>query len=227
MFFCNSGTEAVEACLKFARRYWYTQGVDRAHRVRRRRRRVLRPHVRRALGHARPALPRAVCAAPRAGDLRRSAEAGRARGSGQRPHGGDHRRADSGRGRHPPDVARSLRAAINDVCRRTGTLLIADEVQTGLGRTGHPFYSPVLGLRPDLISVGKALGSGVPVGAALVSEARRLSDLARRSRQHLRRQPARLPRGRLFPRTADGQGPARSRERRSARISSGGCARWR
>ena len=61
-------------------------------------------------------------------------------------------------------------AAINEACTRTGTLYIADEVQTGLGRTGHPFYSPVLGLRPDLMSVGKALGGGVPIGAALVSE---------------------------------------------------------
>ena len=43
-------------------------------------------------------------------------------------------------------------------------------MQSGLGRTGHAFYAPVLGLRPDLVSVGKALGSGVPVGAALVSE---------------------------------------------------------
>ena len=61
-------------------------------------------------------------------------------------------------------------AALNDVCARTGTLYIADEVQTGLGRTGHPFYFQALGLRPDLISVGKALGGGVPVGATLVSE---------------------------------------------------------
>ena len=61
-------------------------------------------------------------------------------------------------------------AAINDVCAKTGTLYIADEVQSGLGRTGSPFYAQALGLRPDLISVGKALGGGVPVGAALVSE---------------------------------------------------------
>ena len=60
--------------------------------------------------------------------------------------------------------------AIVEICRRTGVLYIADEVQTGLGRTGHPFYFPVLGLEPDLISVGKALGSGVPVGAMLMSE---------------------------------------------------------
>jgi len=60
--------------------------------------------------------------------------------------------------------------AIAEICRRTGTLLIADEVQSGLGRTGYPFHSQALGWQPDLISVGKALGSGVPVGAALISE---------------------------------------------------------
>jgi acetylornithine/succinyldiaminopimelate/putrescine aminotransferase len=60
--------------------------------------------------------------------------------------------------------------AVTDVCAKTGTLLVADEVQTGLGRTGHPFHSHAIGWSPDLISVGKALGSGVPVGAALVSE---------------------------------------------------------
>jgi acetylornithine/N-succinyldiaminopimelate aminotransferase len=67
-------------------------------------------------------------------------------------------------------LPRAFSDAIMDVCRRTGTLLIADEVQTGLGRTGYPFYSHALGWQPDLMSVGKALGSGVPVAAALVSE---------------------------------------------------------
>src|SRR5690606_35688508 len=61
-------------------------------------------------------------------------------------------------------------AAIERACARTGALLIADEVQCGLGRTGDAFYFPSLGLTPDLISVGKALGSGVPIGAALVAE---------------------------------------------------------
>ena len=61
-------------------------------------------------------------------------------------------------------------AAIRDACARTGTLLIADEVQSGLGRTGYAFHSHTIGWTPGLISVGKALGSGVPVGAALLSE---------------------------------------------------------
>jgi acetylornithine/N-succinyldiaminopimelate aminotransferase len=63
-----------------------------------------------------------------------------------------------------------MAAAISDVCAQTGTLLIADEVQSGLGRTGRPFYSHALGLKPDLMAIGKALGSGFPVGAALFSE---------------------------------------------------------
>ena len=54
--------------------------------------------------------------------------------------------------------------------QQTGTLLIADEVQCGLGRTGQPFYFQKLGMRPDLVSVGKALAGGVPMGAALVNE---------------------------------------------------------
>ena len=61
-------------------------------------------------------------------------------------------------------------AAVTANCERCGTLLIADEVQCGLGRTGAPFYSATLGLRPDLIAIGKALGAGVPVGAILMSQ---------------------------------------------------------
>ena len=60
--------------------------------------------------------------------------------------------------------------AVTEACRRTGALLIADEIQCGLGRTGRPFYSEALGLEPDLMAVGKALGAGVPIAAALFSE---------------------------------------------------------
>jgi acetylornithine/succinyldiaminopimelate/putrescine aminotransferase len=60
--------------------------------------------------------------------------------------------------------------AVGEACRRTGTLLIADEVQCGLGRTGRPFYFQKLGMSPDLVSVGKALAGGVPMGAALLRE---------------------------------------------------------
>ena len=64
-FFCNSGTEAVEACLKFARRYWFTRGETSRTQVRRAVARVSRSHVRLAVDHGRPALPRAVRSAGR------------------------------------------------------------------------------------------------------------------------------------------------------------------
>jgi acetylornithine/succinyldiaminopimelate/putrescine aminotransferase len=66
-------------------------------------------------------------------------------------------------------VSSALAAAIEAACARTGALLIADEVQSGTGRTGRMFHFPALGLTPDLIAIGKAIGGGFPVGAALVS----------------------------------------------------------
>lgn len=67
----------------------------------------------------------------------------------------------------PPSYFRALRAA----CDRHGVMLIFDEVQTGVGRTGTFSIAEQLGVRPDLITLAKSLGSGVPVGAVLVSDA--------------------------------------------------------
>jgi acetylornithine/succinyldiaminopimelate/putrescine aminotransferase len=67
-------------------------------------------------------------------------------------------------------LGRAFADAVNDVSARTGALVIVDEIQCGLGRTGQPFHFATLGLRPHLASLGKALGGGVPVGAALISE---------------------------------------------------------
>jgi acetylornithine/succinyldiaminopimelate/putrescine aminotransferase len=66
-------------------------------------------------------------------------------------------------------ISAELAAAITAACRRTGALLIADEVQSGSGRTGTFTCSQTLKLTPDLLALGKALGAGVPVGAAMVS----------------------------------------------------------
>ncbi|CAN5570793.1 aminotransferase class III-fold pyridoxal phosphate-dependent enzyme [soil metagenome] len=59
---------------------------------------------------------------------------------------------------------------VRDLCDRHGTQLIFDEVQTGVGRTGTFSYSEHVGITPDLITLAKSLGSGVPVGAVLVGE---------------------------------------------------------
>ena len=60
--------------------------------------------------------------------------------------------------------------AIREICDQTGTALIFDEVQTGVGRTGAFTYGEHVGVTPDLVTLAKSLGAGVPVGAVLVSE---------------------------------------------------------
>jgi acetylornithine/N-succinyldiaminopimelate aminotransferase len=168
-FFCNSGTEANEACLKFARRYWHTQGVaERIGFVA-----IEHAFAGRTMGalsvthdeHYRtpfqPLLGPVTFVDPNSPDALYAAVNDRTAAIIAEPIRGEG-------GVRP--LPRAFSDAIADVCRRTGTLLIADEVQTGLGRTGHPFHFQALGWAPDLVSVGKALGSGVPVGAALVAE---------------------------------------------------------
>ncbi len=169
VFFSNSGAEAVEACLKFARRYWFTQGVTTRTSY------VALDHgfAGRTMGalsvtwddHYRapfkpliqdvrfvsPGDPAALLAAVDDTTAAIIAEPIQGEG-GVRP------------------LSPAFAEAIRQACDRTGALLIADEVQSGLGRTGTPFHFQALGLSPDLVSIGKALGAGFPVGAALISE---------------------------------------------------------
>jgi len=167
-FFCNSGTEAVEACLKFARRYWHSRKEPRAEFI------ALEESFHgRTFGslsvtsdeHYRapfePLLPtvkfvavndaNAIKAAVTTATAAVIAESVQGEG-GIRP------------------LTPAFASAMAEACARTGTLLIADEVQSGLGRTGYPFYFAALGLHPHLVAVGKALGGGVPIGAAIVSQ---------------------------------------------------------
>ena len=62
---------------------------------------------------------------------------------------------------------------LRDLCDRHEVLLIFDEIQTGVGRTGTFSISEQIGVEPDMITLAKSLGSGVPVGAVLMSEALR------------------------------------------------------
>jgi predicted acetylornithine/succinylornithine family transaminase len=169
-FFCNSGTEAMEACLKFARKFWHVQeGQPRRTAF------VALEHSfhGRTMGslsvtwddHYRAPFapliadvqfvpmddPDALAAAVTESTAAIVLEPLQGEG-GIRP------------------LSQAMADAVTAACRRTGALLVADEVQCGLGRTGTPFYSTVLGLQPDLMALGKALGAGVPIGAALFSD---------------------------------------------------------
>ncbi|GLH74408.1 acetylornithine aminotransferase [Geothrix limicola] len=61
--------------------------------------------------------------------------------------------------------------ALRAKCDAAGTLLIFDEIQTGMGRMGTPFAAQFYGVRPDLITSAKGLASGVPMGALLMTSA--------------------------------------------------------
>ena len=63
----------------------------------------------------------------------------------------------------PPDYFRQVR----EICDTSGALLILDEVQTGMGRTGELFAYKHFGIKPDIMTLAKGLGGGVPIGAVL------------------------------------------------------------
>src|SRR5213083_2137217 len=167
-FFCNSGTEAVEACLKFARRYWHTKGEPRAGFVA-----LDESFHGRTFGslsvtsdeHYRtpfePLVPSVTFIPVNQPAALKAAVSVRTAAIIAEPVQGEG-------GVRP--LTPAFAAAINETCAKTGALFIADEVQSGLGRTGYPFYFKAIGLKPHLVSVGKALGGGVPIGAALVSQ---------------------------------------------------------
>ena len=168
-FFTNSGTEAVEACLKFARRYWFTHGSPgRTELVA-----FDRSFHGRTFGALsvtsgvpyrepfEPLVPHVTFVSPDDPGSLQQAVSERTAAIIVEPIQGE--------GGVWPLSAAMVRA-IRTTCAETGTLLIADEIQCGLGRTGRPFHSAALDLQPDLMPLGKALGGGMPVGAALMTE---------------------------------------------------------
>ena len=60
-------------------------------------------------------------------------------------------------------------ARMREICDRHGILLIVDEVQTGMGRTGELFAYEHSGIKPDIMTLAKALGNGFPIGAMLAT----------------------------------------------------------
>lgn len=167
-FFCNSGAEANEAAIKLARRYWHRQGASRFEII-----------VAQQSFHGRTM-----------GTLAATAQPKYQQGFAPLPPGFVP---------VPFDDLEALRAAVTPstaavmleviqgeggyrfpspsyfpmlrrLCDEQGLLLILDEVQTGVGRTGRWFAYEHFGIRPDAVTLAKGLGGGVPIGALLATE---------------------------------------------------------
>jgi len=167
-FFCNSGAEANEAAIKLVRKYWYDQDSPRRTIITATRSfhgRTLNTLT--ATGQDKvktgfDPLPPGFIHVP-LGDMNALKQAAGDDTAGIllepiQGEGGVNVASDT--------YLRGVRKLCND----TGILMMLDEVQTGVGRTGEMFGFEHTGMRPDILTLAKGLGGGVPVGAMLASE---------------------------------------------------------
>ncbi|MFC4425468.1 aspartate aminotransferase family protein [Deinococcus navajonensis] len=170
VFFCSSGTEAIEGALKFARAWRpgtkYSISFNSAYHGKTLGSLSLTPNPE-YQDVFRPLVPGALTSPY--GDLDALASLIRRLGPSKvtcvvvEPIQGE-----GGVNIPPAGFLRGL----GDLCRRHGIVVIADEIQTGLGRTGHWFESAAQGLDPDIVTLAKPLGGGLmPVGATIVRQA--------------------------------------------------------
>lgn len=171
-FFCNSGAEANEAAIKLARRHAWIQGGPARHliitlsgsfhgRTLGALSATAQPKYQEGFG---PLVPGFASVPP--GDLEALAAV-------LREHPGEAcavmLEPVLGEGGVVPLDFHYLKE-VERLCRQHGVLLIVDEVQTGMGRTGTFLASQAAGIRPDVVTLAKGLANGIPIGAVLASE---------------------------------------------------------
>ena len=168
-FFCNSGAEANEAAIKLAKHYGFKRGIENAKIV-----------VMERAWHGRTLATLAATDSPKA-----------KMGFGELPGGfvrvpyKNLSAIEQAAEQHPEIQAVLLEVlqgegginladteylqALRALCTAKGWLLMVDEVQSGIGRTGQWFGYQHAGIAPDVITLAKGLGSGVPIGACLAA----------------------------------------------------------
>jgi len=167
VFFSNSGAEANECAIKLARRYGQKHGIPHTY------------HVVSALNsfHGRTLTTLAATGQP----AKQAAFQPMAPGFWQVPYGDVgalEEQAERFEGKLAAILLEVVQGeggvwpappgyleAVRELCDRARAMLIVDEVQTGLGRTGKWFAFEHYGIRPDIVTMAKALGNGVPIGA--------------------------------------------------------------
>ena len=169
VFFTNSGTESCELAVKMARKYWYEEGqADRTEIV--------------AFSGSFHGRSSAGIAA--AGSEKMTKGFGPLLPGFTHLEFGDHDALKAavtdktaavliepvqGEGGIRPVPDHCLKG-LRELCDETGALLIFDEVQCGMGRTGRLFAHEWAGIAPDIMMVAKGIGGGFPLGAVLASE---------------------------------------------------------
>jgi acetylornithine/N-succinyldiaminopimelate aminotransferase len=168
VFFCNSGAEAMECCIKTARKYQYASGRPERHRI----------ITFEGAFHGR------TLATLAAGGQKKYLE-----GFGPAVEGFDQvplADLDAVKQSIGPETAAILiepvqaeggvrvaptpfLRALRELCDQHGLLLVFDEVQTGVGRTGSLFAYQRCGVAPDIMGIAKAIGGGFPLGACLAT----------------------------------------------------------
>jgi len=166
IFFTNSGVEAIEACLKIARKYHYDKGHPERYRV---------------ITFINSFHGRSLAAIAAAGKEKLT------RGFGPMPKGFDQVpfldleavkaaiteetaailiEPVQGEGGILPASPEDLQA-LRKIADENGLLLVFDEIQCGMGRSGKLFAADIAGVEPDLMALAKGIGGGFPVGACL------------------------------------------------------------
>ncbi len=168
VFFTNSGTEACELAVKMARKYWFEKGEDRSEII-----------TFSGSFHGRSSAGIAA-----AGSEKMTKGFGPLLPGFTHLEFGDHDALKAaitdktaailiepvqGEGGIRPVPDQCLKG-LRDLCDETGALLILDEVQCGVGRTGKLFAHEWSGISPDIMMVAKGIGGGFPLGAVLATE---------------------------------------------------------
>ncbi len=168
VFVCNSGAEAIEAAIKMVRRYHWSRGQPERHRIvtfagafhGRTMAGVSAAGSRKLTEGLEPLLPGFDVLPFGDHDALQAAIGPETGAILVEPIQGE-----GGIRLVPPRCLRGLR----ELCDAHGLLLVLDEIQAGMGRTGALFACEAAGVRPDIMAVAKGLGGGFPVGACLAT----------------------------------------------------------
>ncbi|OSP55695.1 aspartate aminotransferase family protein [Pseudoruegeria sp. SK021] len=169
VFFTNSGTEACELAVKMARKYWFEKGQPERTEIiafdgsfhGRSSAGIAAAGTPKMIGGFGPVLPGFTHLPFGDHDAVRAAITDKTAAILIEPIQGEG-------GIRP--LSDGCLKGLRDLCDATGTLLILDEVQCGMGRTGKLFAHEWAGIEPDILMVAKGIGGGFPLGAVLATE---------------------------------------------------------